>query len=129
MKKFFKGLAVLVVIVLSIPFVLYTMASAASFAFFYRSLERTNTNACTHYYTGASKGTIWSYGEWHHYVDFEIDGTSLPKRWKVVDAPLPSSVWKDSISSPDTLRVTYRWPSNWQDPFPVDDWKVCAIGS
>jgi len=129
MKKFYQGLAVLVITVFTIPFILYAMESAASFAFFYRSLARTNTDACTYYYTGASKGTVWSRGEWHHYVDFIVDDSSLPKHWKVVDAPLPSSVWRGSSSSRDTIRVSYRWPSNWRDPFPVSDWKVCAIGS
>ena len=129
MKKFLQRLTIWVVVLVAIPFVLYTVGSATSFAAFYLSLARTNTNACTRYYTGVSKGTIWDKGEWHHYVDFKVDDSLLHKRWKVVDAPLPSSIWKDSASSLDTIRVAYRWPSNWRDSFPVSAWKICASSS
>jgi hypothetical protein len=129
MKKFLQRLGVLVVVLFAIPFALYFVGSAASFAFFYESLAMKNTNSCTSYYVGATKGTIWSTGEWHHYVDFKVDNSSTQKYWKVVKAPLPSAVWKGSTSTPGTIRVSYRWPSNWRDPFPVSDWKICASNS
>jgi hypothetical protein len=129
MKKFLQRLAILVVALFTTPFVLYAFLSAASFTAFYVSLSKTNTDACTSYYVGVSKGTIWSRGEWHHYVDFKVDDSSLHKYWKVVNAPLPSSIWKGPTSSLDTIRATYRWPSNWRDPFPVSDWKICASNS
>ena len=124
MKKFLKRLVVLVVVLVATPFVLYTVASAASFAVFYESLARTNTNTCTRYYAGVSKGTIWDSGEWHHYVDFKVDNSSSFRRWEVTNAPLPSSLWK-KYSTSSIKRVAYRWPSNWRDPFPANDWKIC----
>jgi hypothetical protein len=127
MKKFLRGLAVLVVALFSTPFILYAVLSAASFAAFYISLAETNTDACTRYYTGVSKGTIWSHGEWHHYVDFKVEDPSF-ENWEMVEAPLPSSIWKGS-PSPDTIRASYRWPSNWQDPFLVSTWKICLLDS
>lgn len=129
MKKFLQRLTVLAVVLFATPFALYMVGSAASFAFFYESLAMTNTNACARYYVGTSKGTIWSTGEWHHYVDFKVDNSSTYKYWKVINAPLPSGVWKGSTSSTDIVRVSYRWPSNWSDPFPVSAWKICASNS
>jgi hypothetical protein len=128
MKKFLIRVF-LVGALFATPFVLYTVASAASFAAFYESLAKTNTNTCISYYVGTSKGTVWSRGEWHHYVDFKVDNMPTRKYWKVVDAPLPSSISKGSSTSPDTIRATYRWPSNWSDPFPVSAWKICASNS
>jgi hypothetical protein len=129
MKKFFRGLAVFVAVLFATPFVLYAIGSAVSFAAFYLPRPETNTDACINYYVGTSKGTIWLYGEWHHYVDFKVDNSSTYKYWKVINAPLPSAVWKNSTSSTDTIRVSYRWPSNWRDPFSVSDWKICASNS
>jgi hypothetical protein len=129
MKKFLQRLSVLVMA----SFVVYAVVSAVSFAAFYISLAETNTDACTRYYSGISKGTIWDRGEWHHYVDFEVGNLPPHKNWKVVDAPLPSSIWRGSSSSFDTslgtIRFSYRWPSNWYDPFPVSAWKICLLGS
>jgi hypothetical protein len=129
MKKFLKGVVVFIVTLLTAPFILHAVLSAASFAYFYVSLSRTNTDACIQYYEGVGKGTIWSRGEWHHYVDFKVDNSSTHKYWKVVEAPLPSSIWKSDLISPDTMRASYRWPSNWPDPFPVSAWKLCASNS
>lgn len=129
MKKFLQGFSILVVVFLAAPFVLYTVASAVSFIAFYFPRAETNTDACISYYEGASKGTIWKRGEWHHYVDFKVDNSSPHKNWEVVNAPLPSSIWKTPRSSLDTVRVSYQWPSNWRDPFPASDWKICALSS
>lgn len=129
MKKFLQRLTVLVIVLFATPFALYIVGSAVSFASFYFPGPETKTDACTSYYVGVSKGTIWSRGEWHHYVDFKVDNSSTYKYWKVVNAPLPSAVWKGSVSSTDTIRVNYRWPSNWSDPFPVSAWKICASNS
>lgn len=129
MKKFLQRLAVFTAFLFATPFALYMVGSATSFAAFYLSRAMINTDACTNYYIGASKGTIWSHGEWHHYVDFKVDNSSTHIYWKVVDAPLPSAIWESRHFSSDTIRVSYRWPSNWRDPFPVSDWKICASSS
>lgn len=102
---------------------------AASFASFYVDLSRENTEACTQYYAGVNKGTIWKYGEWHHYVDFEVDKSAPLNRWQITEAPLPSSFWRSYSASPVYKRVTYRWPSNWGDPFPASNWKICLLSS
>lgn len=87
-----------------------------------------NTGTCTQYYVGVSKGMIWEDGEWHHYVNFDVDDSAPFWRWRVTDAPIASAVWK-SYSTSSLIRVAYRWPSNWWDPFPVSDWKICRISS
>lgn len=82
---------------------------------------------CVYSFQAVSKGTFWDRGEWHHYVDFAID-VSNPRsyRWRITRAPLPSSILRLN-SQENILRVTYRWPSNWTDPFPMDRWEVCFI--
>jgi len=127
MKKFLKIMAVLFGALLTTPFILYALLSVASFADYYASLAKTNTDACTQYYTGISKGTIWSRGEWHHYVDLKVDNSATDREWEIVDAPLPSSIWRGAPPSPDTIRASYRWPSNWRDPFPASAWKICLL--
>jgi len=93
---------------------------------FHARQYRRDQRACTQYYPGKSKGTIWEYGEWHHYVDFEVDKSAPARDWRVTDAPVASSVWGE-YSTSSLIRVSYRWPSNWQDPFPVSAWKICLL--
>jgi hypothetical protein len=91
---------------------------------------RRDKRTCTYYYAGNNKGVIWENGEWHHYVDFEIDNSAPVSSWRVTAAPLASSIWKEySTSSSFFRRVWYRWPSNWWDPFPASDWKICLLSS
>ncbi len=89
---------------------------------------RWDRRTCTRYYVGVSKGTIWENGEWHHYVDFEVDDAAPVSSWKVVAAPVDSSVWRE-YSASFFKRVAYRWPSNWWDPFPASAWKICLLSS
>jgi hypothetical protein len=128
MKKFLRGVAVLCGILLALPLLLMITGKIASFAFFYRSLSHRDTTSCTQYYEGVSKGTVWEDGEWHHYVDFKIDGTSSFRRLRVTAAPLPTTLWR-KYSTESTKRFAYQWPSNWWDPFPAKDWKICAVNS
>ena len=39
-------------------------------------------------FTGFRKGTIWSDGEWHHYVDFAVNTNAEDGRWHIVSAPI-----------------------------------------
>ncbi len=87
----------------------------------------TDTSGCIKYYDGQSKGIVWSRGEWHHYVDFSTDITAPRQRWKITQAPLPSSLWRSNDSSIPTNRVGYRWPSDWISPFPADTWQICLL--
>lgn len=104
------------------------VSSIASFLMFYVYPPGTDVSACTRYYEGVEKGTVWDRGEWHHYVDFKVDNSAELSRLEVVDAPLPSTLWR-KYSDSNTKRVTYRWPSNWLDPFPASDWKICVVSS
>lgn len=108
-----------------IPLILFIASVYPRFhAFRYRRDQRT----CTQYYAGKSKGTIWEHGEWHHYVDFEVDRSAPARNWRVTDAPVPSAVW-DKYSTSSLIRVGYRWPSNWWSPFPTSTWKICLLSS
>jgi hypothetical protein len=124
MKKIIRGATLLVVI----PLFLMIAANIASFAFYYVYISYKDTKSCTQYYTGVDKGIFWSSGSWHHYVDFKVDDSGLLHRWDITDAPLPSAFWKEYQSS-SVKRVTYRWPSNWHDPFPASDWTICLKGT
>lgn len=86
-------------------------------------------NVCAHYYEGESKGTFWERGEWHHYVDFKVDISEPRERWKLADAPLPTTILRYPSPEPDIIRANYRWPSNWQDPFPLNSWRICLLDS
>lgn len=97
---------------------------------FHTAHYRWDKRTCTRYYSGNNKGTIWENGEWHHYVDFEVDNSAPVSSWKVTAAPVDSSMWtKYSSSSSSLMRVAYRWPSNWRDPFPASSWKICLLSS
>jgi len=128
MKKIAQKVIFSCSILLALPLVLMIALSAASFLLFYAYSPIGSTKACAHYYVGVNKGTIWDDGEWHHYVDFAVDSSAPLKRWSVTEAPLPSSLWTD-YSTTSIKRVAYRWPSNWRDPFPASDWKICAVNS
>jgi hypothetical protein len=128
MKKFFQGVAIFFGVLLALPLLLKVAFNIASFAFFYSHLAHRNNTACTQYYVGVEKGTVWENGEWHHYVDFKVDGTTSVRRWRVTAAPLPADIWGE-YSTSNFKRVAYRWPSNWWDPFPASDWKICAASS
>lgn len=128
MKKFLKGVVLFFSVLLTLPLLLTVAANVASFAFFYSRLSHRDTSTCTQYYTGVDKGTIWEGGEWHHYVDFKVEDTTSARRWRVTDAPLPASIWRE-YSTSTIKRVAYRWPSNWWDPFPASDWKICVASS
>lgn len=119
-RKAFFTCGVLLMLLASLPVAAKTM----SFVFFYIRILNKDTKSCTQYFTGMDKGVFWSNGEWHHYVDFEVGDLDPLYRWDIVDAPLPSSFSREYAPS-SVKRVTYRWPSNWQDPFPANDWKIC----
>jgi len=128
MKRIFRGVALSCSALLALPLLLMVVLQVASFAFFYVSLSQTNTDTCSRYYEGVSKGTVWTSGEWHHYVDFKVDDSSSIHELEITDAPLPASFWRE-YSSASIKRVAYRWPSNWVDPFPASDWKICLVSS
>ncbi|MBC7875659.1 MAG: hypothetical protein H7Y59_00695 [Anaerolineales bacterium] len=128
MKKVFKKTIFSCGVLLSLPLLLIFTLSVASFLSFYVYSANINTDACTQYYVGVNKGTVWDSGEWHHYVDFKVDNSAPLKLWEVTNAPLPSALWKD-YSDSTTKRVAYRWPSNWHDPFPASDWRICVVSS
>jgi hypothetical protein len=106
--------------------VLFFIASV--YLHFHSGRYHRDQRTCTQYYVGKSKGMLWEYGEWHHYVDFEVDASTPAQDWRVTDAPLPSSIWKE-YSTSSVVRVWYRGPSNWENPFPASDWKICALSS
>ena len=128
MKKIAQKIIFSCSVLLSLPLVLVFALSAASFLSFYTYSSYSDTKACTQYYAGINKGTVWDRGEWHHYVDFEVENSTTLKHWEIADAPLPSSLWGD-YSTSSIKRVAYRWPSNWLDPFPASDWKICVVNS
>jgi len=93
MKRIFRGVALSCSILLALPLLLVVASQVASFAFFYVSLSHRDTDTCSQYYEGVSKGTIWDSGEWHHYVDFKVDGSDSIHDLKIIDSPLPASFW------------------------------------
>lgn len=129
MKNILKNVAVAILTLFLVPFVLYVVTSAIRFTSFYISIAGMDTNACTQYYEGESKGILWERREWHHYVDFKVDISAPREQWKLVNAPLPSTLWRYTSPSPNVIRASYRWPSNWKDPFSVSSWKICLLGS
>ena len=128
MKKIAQKLIFSCSILFSLSLVLIFASAVASFLSFHTYSSIGSAEACAQYYAGVNKGTIWDAGEWHHYVDFAVDNSASLRRWEVTDAPLPSSLWGD-YSTSSIKRVAYRWPSNWRDPFPASDWKICAVSS
>ena len=129
MKKILRNLALAMFAILMLPFVLYVVVSAVRFSSFYISIIGKDTNACSRYYEGESKGILWERREWHHYVDFKVDISAPRELWILVNAPLPSTLWRYTSPSPDIIRASYRWPSDWRDPFPASSWKICLLGS
>ena len=128
MKKIFQRMVFSCGVLLALPLMLIVVSSVASFLKYYVHPSIGNSKACAQSYVGVSKGTIWDDGEWHHYVDFRVDNSAPFKRWEVTAGPLPSSLWED-YSTSAIKRVAYRWPSNWRDPFPANDWKICVVSS
>jgi hypothetical protein len=128
MKKFLQGAALFFSFLLALPLLLKFAFNVASFAFFYSHLSNRDNTACTQYYVAVDKGVAWEDGEWHHYVDFKVDDTDSFRRLRVTNAPLPTDIWRE-YSTPSTKRFAYRWPSNWWDPFPASDWKICVVSS
>jgi hypothetical protein len=114
-------------IIVAVPLILFI---ASVYPSFHVSASRRDTRTCTRYYEGMSKGVIWEHGEWHHYVDFQVDNSAGDRSWRVTNAPVDSSIWKNfyPLTSP-LRRVAYRWPSNWWDPFPASSWKICLLSS
>jgi len=114
-------------ILAAIPLILIIVSVYPSFHVY---ASRWDNRTCTRYYTGVSKGMIWEDGEWHHYVDFEVDDLAPARSWRVIQAPLDSAVWREYSSTSSYLkRAAYRWPSNWWDPFPASAWKICLLSS
>lgn len=114
-------------ILAAIPLFLFI---ASVYPTFHVSARRWDTRTCTRYYEGVRKGMIWENEEWHHYVDFEVDNLEPLSSWRVIDAPVDSSIWREYSSSSSFLRrVSYRWPSNWWDPFPANAWEICLLSS
>jgi hypothetical protein len=97
-------------------------------AFASQSSQLREGEACAKTYEGATKGILWDRGEWHHYVDFSLDGATPGYVLRIIEAPLPSTIsyrYRHEFHE----RVTYRWPSNWWDPFPANTWKICLLDS
>lgn len=127
MKKLSKVfLSCGVLIMFSLLFIIGSFA--VSRVTFHGGHSHWNAGTCNQYYVGESKGTVWKNGEWHHYVDFNVNDSTPGWRWRVTEAPVASSLWKD-YSTSSLIRVAYRWPSNWWDPFPANDWKICRVNS
>jgi len=124
MKKFVQ-LLFLCGILTAIPLFLFI---ASVYPSFHVRAARWDQRTCTRYYAGVSKGILWENGEWHHYVDFKIDDSMLAQNWRVTEAPVASSVWT-KYSTSSFIRVGYRWPSNWWNPFPASAWKICLLSS
>jgi hypothetical protein len=88
-----------------------------------------NTDGCVKYYEGLTKQLLWNRGEWHHYVDFQVAESAPPSEWRITRAPMPSSFWRvDPADDPTYKRVGYRWPSDWDSPFPASEWQICLLG-
>jgi hypothetical protein len=93
----------------------------------WRSVGLREGEVCTRSFQAVDKGTFWDRGEWHHYVDFAVDVRDTESyHWRVTQAPLPSAVYRRYLED-YTLRVTYRWPDDWWDPFPMDQWEICFV--
>lgn len=123
-KKIFTRIFLSCGFLMLIPLALF---GASTWHWMWRTVGLREGETCIQSYQAVSKGTFWDRGEWHHYVDFTVD-VSQPedKWWRVVHAPMPSSVlYRQTEGS--TVRVTYRWPSNWVDPFPLDSWEICML--
>ena len=103
---------------------------ASVYPAFHLSVSRRDNRTCTRYYEGTSKGMLWKDGEWHHYVDFQVDNSAPDRSWRVTAGPVESSMWRNYYSPSSSLkRISYRWPSNWWDPFPASSWKICLLSS
>jgi hypothetical protein len=87
-----------------------------------------NTDGCVKYYEGRTKQVLWNRGEWHHYVDFLVAESAPRTQWRITRAPMPSSFWRvDPADDPMYKRVGYRWPSDWDSPFPANEWQICLL--
>jgi hypothetical protein len=124
MKKI-AGVVFTCSVLAAIPIILFI---AAVYPTFHIPRYRRDQRVCTRYYEAISKGTIWEDGEWHHYVDFNVDQSAPARNWRVIDAPVDSAVWRE-YSTSSLIRVGYRWPSNWWSPFPTNTWKICLLSS
>lgn len=93
----------------------------------WRAVGLREGESCIRSFQPVQKGMYWNNGEWHHYVDFYVDvPTPLDYRWRITEAPMPSSILR-GYSESHTLRVTYRWPDDWVDPFPLERWEICLL--
>ncbi|MCQ3938404.1 MAG: hypothetical protein DPW18_15350 [Chloroflexi bacterium] len=115
-----------------LPFsVLILVSVAVGTAFLWvvsmRSAGLREGEVCERNYQGTVKGTFFSRGEWHHYVDVGVD-VRYPEnyQWRVLRSPMPSSIWHRYFSQ-YKVRIAYRWPSNWWDPFTVNQWEICRL--
>jgi hypothetical protein len=75
---------------------------------------------CVRYHSGSQKYVVWGGGEWHHVVDIYVGNPS--GIWKIVSVPLPSTI-KGPVNG-SYIRLSYRWPSNWWDPYPASWWCI-----
>ena len=129
-RRFMKKIAQVVFscgILASIPLFLFI---ASVYPGFHVSARRWDHRTCTRYYEGVSKGMVWEDNEWHHYVDFQVDNSAPDRSWRVTDAPVDSSIWRNYYSASSSVRrIAYRWPSNWWDPFPAGTWEICLLSS
>lgn len=125
MKNFFQFVLSCSVLA-AIPLLLFIASVYPTFSVY---ASRWDNRTCTNYYSGVTKGMVWESGEWHHYVDFEVDHSAPARSWRVVEAPVDSSILRTYADDPFIKRVTYRWPSNWWDPFPASSWKICLLSS
>lgn len=84
---------------------------------------------CAQTFQPFRKGLYWNNDEWHHYVDFRVNVTNPREyRWRITEAPLPSAILR-GFSGVNILRVSYRWPDDWKDPYQLERWEVCLLES
>jgi hypothetical protein len=125
MKKFFQ-LVLSCSVLAAIPLLLFIASVYPTFRVY---ASRWDNRTCAKYYIGESKGMLWENGEWHHYVDFRVDESAPARSWRVIEGPVDSSILRSYMDNPSVRRVTYRWPSNWWDPFPASSWTICLLDS
>lgn len=122
--KTFKKVALSCSVIAMIPIL---FSAAFIWRVMWRSVGLRDGETCVRTFQPFQKGVYWEHGEWHHYVDFSVDvADPLNYPWRITEAPLPSSVW-EKFSQANLLRVTYRWPDDWKDPYPLERWEICLL--
>lgn len=103
------------------------LGAALIWMFMWHSVGLRAGETCARSFQPVQKGVYWNGGEWHHYVEFAVDVSNpLDHRWRLTAAPMPSFILR-GYSKEHTLRATYRWPDDWNDPFPLERWEICLL--